>query len=166
MTFDDALAFVLKWEGGYSDNPNDPGGATNLGVTHITLAEWLGRPVTKIDVENLTFDDVRPIYEQRYWLKCRCPELPPGLDLMTFDSAVNCGPTRAVQFLQRAVRAKTDGLFGPATLAAVQAADPKDVIMETATRRAVHYCRLNRDEFTLGWLRRLLDCYGTALAVA
>ncbi len=65
-TFERALPLVLKHEGGWSDDPNDPGGATKLGVTIGTLSLWLGRPATKTEVKALTVATVAPIY-RRNW---------------------------------------------------------------------------------------------------
>lgn len=165
MTFDEALDIVLRWEGGYCDDPRDPGGATNMGITHRTLADWRGAPVTKLDVENLTRAEAAAIYAGRYWARVRAAELTPGLDLMVFDAAVNQGPSRAVQFLQRAVGVKPDGIFGPATLAAASRwaqTDPIGSIKEVAAYRAVHYAALDK-AFHLGWYRRLVDVLDCAI---
>ena len=101
--FERALPLVLKHEGGYVDHPNDPGGATNLGVTIGTLSSWLGRPATKAEVKALTRATVAPIYRKNYWAAIRGDELPAGLDYAVFDFAVNSGPKRAAMALQRAV---------------------------------------------------------------
>lgn len=162
MTFEDALAVVLHWEGGFTDNPNDPGGATNLGITHRTLADWLGRPVTVDEVRALTVSDVAPIYRRNYWDACRCAEMPAGVDLVLFDSAVNQGPGRAKRLLQRSVGAVGDGILGPATMAAVAKTAPAAVIDELVARRAVHYAGLQSD-FHLGWYRRLASIHRHAI---
>lgn len=115
--FERALALVLKHEGGYVDHPQDPGGATNLGVTIGTLSDWLGRPATKQEVAALTRASVAPIYRKNYWAAIRGDDLPAGLDYCVFDFAVNSGPKRAAMALQRAVGVADDGIIGSITLA-------------------------------------------------
>ena len=61
MQFRDALRLVLKWEGGFSNHPNDPGGATNLGITHRTLSEWYGRAVPIEDLRSLSVGEAEPL---------------------------------------------------------------------------------------------------------
>src|SRR3954447_9587673 len=97
--FANCLAFVLEEEGGYSDMPGDPGGATNMGITRATLADWRGAPVSKDDVLSLERDEAAAIYRRRYWDAIRGDELPAGLDLALFDDAVNSGPRMAVRDL-------------------------------------------------------------------
>src|SRR5580658_7273251 len=103
MPFEACLPVILASEGGFVDDPADPGGATNLGVTRATLSSWLGRPATIAEVETLS---------------------PPGVDLMVFDAAVNQGVARAFATLQSALGVAADGGFGPTTKAALTAADP------------------------------------------
>ncbi|PIK74437.1 hypothetical protein CS379_02545, partial [Methylobacterium frigidaeris] len=64
-TFERALSLVLTHEGGWSDDPHDPGGATNLGVTIGTLSLWLGRPAMRAEVRALTVASVAPLYRRR-----------------------------------------------------------------------------------------------------
>ena len=103
MAFADCLSIILESEGGFVDDPQDPGGATNLGVTLATLAGFRRRPVTVADVRALTVADVAPIYQADYWNVAHCGDCPAGLDLMIFDEAVNQGPGRAIRSLQRVI---------------------------------------------------------------
>jgi lysozyme family protein len=117
--FERALAAILREEGGYADHPADPGGATMMGITHATLADWRGAAVTKADVRNLSRAEASAIYRARYWDAVRGDQLPEGLDLALFDLAVNSGPTRAIRLLQRSLGLKEDGRIGPATFRAI-----------------------------------------------
>jgi len=159
MDFPVALEHVLKWEGGFSDHPEDPGAATKYGITLDTLKRWRGqRPTTAADVRSLTKVGASEIYETWYWRFCSCHRLPSGVDLIVFDCAVNQGPRRAISFLQQAAKAKVDGAIGPKTLAAVANSDPKGLILDIAAARACHYATLN-STFHRGWFKRLLDTY-------
>ena len=90
-TFEDALKFVLKWEGGYSNDPNDPGGETKFGISK--------RSYPNLDIKNLTLEQAKEIYLQNYWLKADCDKLTSPLDIIVFDTAVNMGVSRAKEFL-------------------------------------------------------------------
>ncbi|MBI1263317.1 MAG: hypothetical protein GC187_01120 [Alphaproteobacteria bacterium] len=161
--FETVLAHVLHWEGGFSDHPADPGGATNYGITHGVLAQWRGQPVSREDVRALTLAEAGAIYRARYWDACRCSDLPPGVDLMVFDAAVNHGPRQAALFLQRALGAADDGVIGPRTLAAAARQDAGQTVCEIAARRMVFYARLNTfPSFGLGWARRLMSVLAQA----
>ena len=116
--FRNALAFTLKWEGGLegkSDDPTDRGGRTKAGITQIAFDSWLRsmNATPGRDVWTITPDEISAIYEERYWLPCRCDQLPDKLDLCMFDAAVNHGVRKAVQFLQRSAGVVDDGDFGP-----------------------------------------------------
>lgn len=165
--FEICLARILHHEGGYVDHPQDPGGATNLGVTLATLSEYRGRTVTRADVKALTPDTVAPIYRDRYWLAAGCDRLPAGVDYITFDLAVNSGPGRAKRYLQEAVGVTADGAIGPKTIAAVQKANPKELVQMISARRALFYRGLPTFKtFGKGWMRRLEEVTATAMREA
>ena len=89
--FDKALKFVLKWEGGYSNDPNDPGGETKYGISK--------RSYPHEDIKNMTLERAKKIYYENYWLKVGCDKLPFPLNIVVFDTAVNMGRSRAGKFL-------------------------------------------------------------------
>ena len=89
--FDEALKFVLKWEGGYSNDPNDPGGETKYGISKRSYPE--------LDISKLTLKQAKKIYYENYWLKTGCDELPYPFNIVVFDTAVNMGRRRALEFL-------------------------------------------------------------------
>jgi hypothetical protein len=101
--FGRALDFVLKQEGGWADDPNDPGGATMKGITLGTYTRWRDAhgepPPTKEDLRNITDAEVRQIYHDWYWLASGSNKLPFPLSLANFNIAVNAGPSRAAEFL-------------------------------------------------------------------
>lgn len=166
-----SLHFSLRWEGGYSDDPFDPGGATMWGITIGTLTRWWryikkdGTP-TPYDVRSLTVEEKYRIYHTWYWKTCRCEDLPPSLALVVFDCAINQGPGRARKLLQKAVKVKADGIVGPMTMKAIESFDSKVLIRDYCARRAVHYSSLPTVvRFGLGWFRRLFDAQQEALAL-
>jgi lysozyme family protein len=161
------LEHVLIHEGGYSDHPSDPGGATNMGITRAVLESWRGHPVTKADVRALTRDEAATIYAARYWAQVAGDDLPAGIDLAVFDCAVNQGVGRAVRLLQGAAYVVPDGVLGPVTMRAVTSANTRKLLTEFVARRMNAYGSL-RDTFKtfgLGWSRRLIAVHAEALSM-
>lgn len=157
------LEFVLKREGGYVNDPDDPGGATNLGITLAVLREaWADPNLTAADVKALTRADAAAIYFARYWRPVQGDKLPQGVDLATFDFAVNSGPMRAAKYLQRCagglagVPLAEDGAIGPASLRAVAACDPRALATRLCDARMT-FLRTNAKwwKFGTGWTRRV-----------
>ena len=133
--FEAALAHVLKSEGGYVNNPADPGGMTNLGCTKAVWEEFVGHPVSETDMRELTPADVAPLYKRKYWDKVAGDDLPAGLDYCVFDAAINSGPGRAAKWLQEVAGVKADGSIGPATLKAIDAFSPLEIIAQYNDKR-------------------------------
>jgi lysozyme family protein len=156
--FEKALAAVLKSEGGFVNNPKDPGGMTNLGVTIKTWESFVGRNVTEKEMRNLTPEMVGKMYQQKYWNAVKADDLPEGVDYLAFDFAVNAGPGRAAKLLQQAVGVTADGAIGPATLKAVAAMQPADLIEKYSAAKESFYRSLPTFEtFGKGWLRRIAE---------
>jgi lysozyme family protein len=164
--FDRCVAVTLAYEGGFVDNPADPGGATNFGITLRTLEAFLGEPVTVDDVRNMTVDTATAIYGANYWNAMRCSALPPGVDMALFDFGVNSGIGRAVRTLQRIVSVAQDGSVGPATIGAVQEWRPADLVTSLCSARLAFLRGLPTfAEFGNGWTTRVKDVAGRALAM-
>jgi lysozyme family protein len=126
----------------YSDDVGDSGGPTMCGITHVEYDLWRkshGLPVQ--DVRKMTHDEGFAIYKNSYWLPY-CPNLPIGLDLQFFDSAVNMGSGRAVKLLQASLGVGVDGDWGPKTTAAVTLITPATlpgIIKDETNQRAATY---------------------------
>jgi uncharacterized protein (TIGR02594 family) len=170
--FERALAHVLGLEGGYSNDPHDPGGPTHAGITLATLAADLGVTLDAttqaglvVKLKALSQEQIADIYRRRYWRAAACPLLPPGLALMHFDCAVNQGPGRAARLLQSAVGAAVDGEIGPETLRRARAADPRLAIDRYAMlRRDAYRALASFPRYGRGWLARLEKTHRAALA--
>lgn len=157
MTFDDALAHVLRHEGGYSDHPKDPGGATMRGVTQRTYDGWRTRAgLATQPVRGISDDEIGAIYRVQYWDRVRGDDLPDGVDLAVFDYAVNSGPARAARDLQRIVGETIDGVIGENTLGAVRSMDPAQVVNALCDARLDFMRGLKTwQTFGKGWSRRV-----------
>jgi uncharacterized protein (TIGR02594 family) len=170
--FDAALAHVLQMEGGYTDDPYDPGGATNFGITIGTLASWRGIDLTaetegvlKAELRRLDPETVRAIYRERYWEPSRAADLPVALGLMHFDASVNHGVSGAAKLLQTALGVVVDGEIGPVTLGAAADATPREVLARYADGRRARYRALPHFwRFGRGWLARVDRTLAAALA--
>ena len=155
-SFFKSLEMVLHHEGGFVSHPEDPGGATNKGITHKTYADFLGRPLEDVDeLKNISEEHVQIIYKNGYWDKVKGDQLPAGVDFCIFDWAVNSGPSRAAKALQKAVMVAQDGAIGPKTLAAVSEMTPTEIIESVTKQRIEFYKGLSTfDTFGRGWRRR------------
>ena len=165
--FHESLLKLLQHEGGFVNDPQDPGGMTNLGVTKKVWESWISRPATKQDMMALTPLAVGSLYKAKYWDKVRGDDLPDGLDYCVFDFAVNSGVGRAARALQGLVGAAVDGMIGRSTLAAVHAMDPVTLINELCDHRQRFLEGLSTfHRFGRGWTRRVKEVRADALAMA
>lgn len=154
--FEKALASVLHHEGGFVNNPKDPGGVTNLGCTQRVWEEYVGHPVTEQAMRDLKPEDVAPLYKKKYWDKVAGDDLPAGVDYCVFDTAINSGPGRAVKMLQACVGVEVDGALGPTSLKAVNAFGATNLISDYCQRRLSFLTELAAWEtFGKGWTRRV-----------
>lgn len=161
--FNAALAHVLKMEGGYSDDPHDPGGPTNMGITLATLAAWRNLKVSAANREDLIAElqrlsraETEAIYHKRYWLPAGCADLPAALAFLHFDAAVNHGVGTAIRMLQETVGATVDGVIGPETKGRIAAMPIAQIIKTYAAIRRRRYRALPHFwRFGRGWLNRV-----------
>ena len=117
---------------------------------------------------DLLVEDVAPIYQKNYWDRCKCDDLPSGLDLCVFDFAVNAGPSRSAKFLQRLIGTTVDGGIGPNTLKAVdnyvEEVGLESAIEDYQSARQEYYEALDTfDTFGRGWTRRVEETTSSAL---
>lgn len=161
--FANALEHVLAMEGGMSDDPYDPGGPTNKGITLGVYADWKGQRLSASTRANLLSalkaipdKEVEQIYRQRYWDKAGCDQLPAAVALMHFDTAVNQGPGTAVRILQETIGTAADGIIGPLTLKALRAMPVETILRGYAENRRQRYRIIPHFwRFGRGWLKRV-----------
>lgn len=168
-SFDDALAFVLPHEGGWSDNPNDPGGPTNHGITLRTAQLRLGISSPE-ELKEITPQQVADIYRADYWRFGAVTDQRIASKLL--DLAVNLGLKTAVMIAQRALGAvgdavMVDGVWGPATQKAANSVDAAELLEALCKAAAAHYEGLASANprlavFLHGWIARAYDIPGVA----
>ena len=152
MDFNRAFDLLITHEGGFSNHPDDPGGATMYGITEVVArAEGYTGPMRE-----LTLDFAKQVYRKRYWDACRCDQMPDVLRYPLFDAAVNSGPNQAIKWLQSAVGVKADGAIGPVTQQAVNMAAPQPTRQKMIGNRLRFMTQLsNWPSFSKGWARRI-----------
>jgi len=154
-SFDEIIEIVLEHEGGYVNDPDDPGGETNFGIAK--------RSHPDVDIANLTKEGAKEIYKSEYWDKNKVESLPEYLRHIYFDMCVNQGRGRAVRIMQRAANAKgaglkVDGGMGPVTIEAMKGLE----IDRVRAYRVKYYADLvtrkpDLEKFYFGWFRRSLE---------
>lgn len=166
--FAQSLSLVLQHEGGYVNHPRDPGGATNRGVTQTVYNDWrVGSGLPERGVRDITDAEVMAIYKKLYWDKVKGDELPVGVDYCVFDFAVNSGVSRSTRYLQRSLGVVEDGIIGPATLKAAQAAEADCLVDGVCNARLSFLKGLTPfNTFGKGWTRRVEDVRSHAKAMA
>lgn len=159
-----ALALVLKSEGGWSDNPADPGGATMKGITLANFRRYIDPKGTKDDLRHITDAQLAACYRKFYWDAVAGDALPDGVDYAVFDFAVNSGPGRAARYLQQLVGVSPDGVIGPATIAAVNKQPAGVTIDRLCDARLAFLQRLSTwSDFGKGWSARVASVRKDAL---
>ena len=153
--FDEIIEVVLEHEGGYVNDPKDPGGETNFGIAK--------RSNPDVDIKNLTKAEATLIYKTKYWDKNKVESLPEELWHIYFDMCVNMGRSRAVKILQqsavnRGTNIKVDGGLGPNTIKALKGVELERV----RAFRVRYYVELvnkkpDLEKFYFGWFRRALE---------
>ncbi|CDP53099.1 Phage protein [Devosia sp. DBB001] len=158
------LAETLAYEGGWSDHPADPGGATMKGITLAVYRRY--RPgATKADLRAIPSAEVERIYREGYWNQVRGDDLVRGVDLTVFDYGVNSGPARSVKALQQVAGVGVDGIMGPATVLAARGLPTRDLIKRVNAKRLGFVQSLSTFAvFGKGWSRRIAAIEATSLS--
>jgi len=147
-----AIPVILQHEGGLVDNPDDPGGLTKYGISQ--------RSYPGVDIRNLTVEQASLIYERDWWNPHYYGQInDQHVATKVFDMAVNMGTKRAHSIAQRSVNLVQDGIIGPKTIAAINAADPETLLNSMRALQAGYYNNIvivnpALRQFLAGWLAR------------
>ena len=148
MTFDVIFDRVMGAEGGYVNDPADPGGETQWGISK--------RAYPNVDIKALTRDGAKAIYARDFWARIEADRLADSVAFQLFDFAVNSGIETAVRYLQRAIGVADDGHFGSVSAAAAGKLSESDLIMRLCSARLDYMTRLsNWPDAGRGWARRI-----------
>lgn len=146
IDFDVAFDRLLGFEGRYVNDPHDPGGETNWGITKRTYPD--------VDIKNLSRDQAKHIYLRDFWSPLL--EADPAIKFQVFDFAVNGGLSTGIRKLQAAVKVADDGHWGPISQAALAAMDKNDVLLRFNAQRIRFYTSLSRwPTYGKGWANRV-----------
>jgi lysozyme family protein len=146
--FDTSFARLIGHEGGYVNNPLDPGGETQWGISK--------RSYPDLNIKTLTRDEARAIYWRDFWQRINAPLLPDGVAYQLFDFAINSGIETAVRCFQRALGVADDGHWGPISQRAADMTSESDMIMRLCGERLEFMSRLsNWPNASRGWARRI-----------
>ncbi|AOJ10332.1 glycoside hydrolase family 108 protein [Burkholderia mayonis] len=148
-SFDDAFEALIGNEGGFVDNKDDPGGATRWGITE-RVARASGYTGS---MRVLSLNTAKAIAKKLYWDPLHCDEYDPRIGFQLLDANYNGG--HAVLWMQQAAGAHADGILGPATIAAVKAADvPRFIMRFIAVRQNYLTACKPWPIFGRGWIHR------------
>lgn len=164
-----AQQLVLVYEGGKVDDPQDPGGRTNQGVTQRVFSAYLrehGMPAR--DVYSMTVAERDVIYRAQYWDRVRGDMLPVGVDFVIYDGAVNSGVAQSVKWAQRAVGVNADGVMGEVTLDAIRNHGDHDALVAAICARRMGFLKALKTwpRFGKGWSARVANVLKNGQAMA
>lgn len=148
MNFDQAFDRLMGHEGGYVNDPNDPGGETKWGVSK--------RSYPDLDIKNLTKDDAKAIFRRDFWDVINGDKVPDGVAWQLADFAYHSGAETAIRYYQRALGVADDGHWGPISQAAADSTSESDQIMGLIAERLDFLTKLQNWRFAgKGWARRM-----------
>jgi lysozyme family protein len=159
--FDYCMDIVFGNEGGVSNDPNDNGGLTNLGVTQTSYDSYrrkMGLPLQPVTY--CTKAEASDLYAQFYWATIYGDKMPVPVDLCMFDTSVNSGPGRSMMILQQAMSITADGVYGPATAARISMFPPTQLAGLHCDARELYVRGIvennaTQAKFLNGWLNRI-----------
>ena len=171
-TIEQMIDDVLVREGGYVNHPADRGGATNFGITLATLSKYLGQAATLADIQSLSLEVAREIYQRNFYFSPGLHTLPDTIQPFVFDSAVNHGPRTAIRFLQSVCNQagyqpvlSEDGAIGPNTRRGIAWAIEAmgDVFLQAIVEERKNFyliivaARPSQEVFLNGWMTRIKE---------
>jgi lysozyme family protein len=157
MDYNTAFDRLIGNEGGYVNNPNDPGGETNWGITLPILNQAIGANIVPVGttISGLTREQSKIIYKHFFWDAGKMDQFDAAISFQVFDFAVNSGIETALRKLQTAVGVADDGNIGPVTITAIKSFTPAEVIVLFIAERLDFWRKLSKwPLFGNGWAGR------------
>lgn len=157
------MPFIIKWEGGFVNNPYDKGGPTMKGVTLSTYQSFFGKDKTVDDLKKITDAEWFQIFKKGYWDPCKGDKIKSqSVANIIVDWAYNSGVRTASKHLQRYLGVVVDGIIGPKTISALNSKNPKDAFYALKKSREQFYRNIVaqnplQGRFFRGWINRLND---------
>lgn len=154
------VPFILSWEGGFANDPDDTGGATNKGITIGTFREVFGKDKTVNDLKHITDAQWMAVLKKKFWDRWLADRIESqAVANMLVDWTWHSG-SYGIKIPQRILGVKIDGVVGEKTLAAVNAADPKSLFEELKEERKAYLTRQTvvsprKRKFLNGWMNRV-----------
>lgn len=170
-----SLPKILVSEGGFTNNKNDLGGATNKGITQRVYNEWrTAKGLLVQSVQLITDDEVAAIYRERYWDIAKLDKLAPGVSYVVFDGNVNSGVSQSIKWLQRALQSlglyqgAIDGVIGQGTILAAAGVNDNDSLVAAIEDRRLAFMKALKTwkYFGKGWAARVASVKATGQAWA
>lgn len=156
------IPFIKKWEGGYANDPDDKGGCTMMGVTIATYKKYFGKSKTCEDLKKITDDEWLEIFKKGYWTPWKADEIKnQSIAQLCVDMGWGSGTKTAIKKVQACLGCKADGIVGPITLAALNAAPSVGIFRKLWVMRYNWLQQIakvgNNKKFLRGWINRLND---------
>lgn len=159
--YKELVPFILRWEGGFTNNKNDRGGWTCKGITLATFRSVYGASKTPNDLKYITNEQWMYIFKKLFWDKCKADQIEDqSVANMLVDWAWNAGAVNPIKALQRCVGVTADGIVGSRTLAAVNSRSPLSLFGQLREKRIAYYKSIAANDpkqkvFLKGWLNRV-----------
>lgn len=153
---------LLRWEGGFVNDPDDAGGATNKGVTLATFRKFYGESATVAQLKRISDEQWLHIFKVGYWNKFKADDInDQSLANLCVDWLYNSGIV-AIKRVQKIVGVVDDGIVGPKTIAAINAREPEPLFYQIRAARIAFVETIVRNKssqrkFLQGWMNRILS---------
>lgn len=157
------MPFILKWEGGFVNDPLDRGGATNKGITIGTFRQFYGAEATVERLKRITDEEWLYVFRAGYWNPWRADQIvTQSIANIVVDWAWASGTKTSIKQVQRLLGVSVDGIVGPKTIAAINMADQRDLFARIRTARIAFVEDIVRrnpsqSRFLRGWKNRIND---------
>lgn len=167
-----AFAAILRWEGGWTESPAEPGGASNWGISMVSFGDWRKKhklpPPTFDDLKALTPDQATAIYEETWEPQINFDNLPVGVDLSMLDKSINLGVVGGIKLLQQEINAAQTGKMDGVTMLSLRAFAAPDRAAALCAQLGAGWLMIkkqspNWDKYKAGWTNRSVSITNTCL---